>query len=185
MYARAVDEAAVRLRELRHEEWGNLGLATLAFGLAAAATETRQALAMPLFLGGLAAWALGVRALWRRWDLVDRLSGERDAHMISEVRAHASREATMDRRRIFEALILGRLRESPDVRIAAAAELEALANELGDDDLALDPASAVACWRLLSHVDESPLLNPALPHEELRSRVRQIRAGFQPRGLAA
>jgi hypothetical protein len=186
MYARAVDEAAVRRGELRHEEWANLGLATLALGLAAAATEMRPALAMPLFLGGLVAWALGVRALWRRWDLVDRLSGERDTYLISEVRAHASREATMDRRRIFEALIVSRLREPLDERIAAAAaELEALANELDDDDLALDPASAVACWRLLSHVDESPLLNPALPHEELRSRVRQIRSGFHPRRLVA
>jgi hypothetical protein len=37
-----------------------------------------------------------VRAVWRRWDLVDRLTGERDAYVISEVLAYASREATME-----------------------------------------------------------------------------------------
>ena len=69
MHARAVDNAAARLRELRHEEWGNLGLAALAFGLAIVATQVRPSLALPLFLGGVAVWFLGVRALWRRWDL--------------------------------------------------------------------------------------------------------------------
>ena len=63
MYARAVDEAAARLRELRHEEWEDLGLAALALGLAVVATQVRPAFAMPLFLGGLAVGALGVRAL--------------------------------------------------------------------------------------------------------------------------
>ena len=61
----------------------------------------------------------------------------------------------------------------------AAEELEALACELEDEELALDPACAVACMRLLSDVSESPLLNPALPPELLRSRVRQIRSGFE------
>jgi hypothetical protein len=73
MYARAVDEAAARLRELRHEEWEELGLAAVALGFALAATQVLPRLAAPLFLGGLPLWALGVRALWRRWDLVDRL----------------------------------------------------------------------------------------------------------------
>jgi hypothetical protein len=66
----------------------------------------------------------------------------------------------------------------------AAEELEALASELEDDELALDPACAVACMRLLSDLSASPLLNPALPPEELRSRVRQIRSGFEARQAA-
>jgi hypothetical protein len=141
---------------------------------------------VPLFLGGLAVAALGIRALWRRWDLVERLAGERDAYVIPEIMSYASREATMERRHHFAALIRDQLPPVLPVlvRIAAVAdELEALARELDDAALELDPASAVACMRLLSDVTESPLLNPVLPPEELRSRVRQIRAGFNPRLL--
>jgi hypothetical protein len=126
-----------------------------------------------------------VRALWRRWDLIDRLAGERDAYVISEVRAYAAREATLERRRSFAALIRSRLvRPGLDCEprvVAAAAELQALASQLEDEELALDSAGAVACMRLLKDVARSPLPNPALPPEELRSRVRQIRSGFSRR----
>ena len=186
MYARAVDEASARLRELRQEEWDDLGLAALALALAVAATQVHAALAVPLFLGALAVGAFGMRALWRRWDLLERLAGERDAYVISEVLAFASREATMERRHSFAALIRGRLRAPIEGRvIAAAEEFEALASELDDDELALDPAGAVACMRLLSDLAESPLLNSALPPEDLRARVRQIRSRFRPRRLTA
>jgi hypothetical protein len=189
MYARAVDEAAGRLRELRHQEWQDLILGAVALALAVAATQVRPALAMPLLLGGLAVGALGVRALWRRWDLVDRLAGERDAYVIPEVRAYASREATMERRHGFAAVIRREL-ERPGLvsdahRTAAAEELEALASELDDDGLELDPACAVACLRLVSDVAESPLLDPAISPEVLRSRVRRIRFGLVRRPAAA
>ena len=182
MNARAVDDAAVRLRELRSEEWQDLGLAVFAAGVALAATQLRPVFALPLFLGGLGVGVRGVRALWRRWDLVDRLAGERDAYVISEVLAHASRETTMERRSTFAALVRGRLEAPTDERVLAAKEeLEALASELEAGDLELDPACAVACLRLVSDLPRSPLLNPALPAEDLRSCVRQIRAGFEPR----
>jgi hypothetical protein len=184
MYARAVDEAAARLRELRHEEWERLGLAALAFGLALAATQVSPVIVMPLFLGGLAVAALGLRAVWRHWDLLDRLAGECDAYVISEVRAYASREGTMERRRSFATAIrssLGQPGPSLEARILAAAEeLDALASELDDRELVLDPACAVACKRLVSDPAESPLLNPAWPPEELRSRIRRIRSGLRP-----
>jgi hypothetical protein len=189
MYARAVDDAATRLRELRQDEWGNLGLALTALGSAVAATQLRPALAGPLFIGGLVVGAVGVRALWRRWDLVERLAANREAYVISEVLAYAAREATIDRRRSYAALLRRRLvcpSVALEARVAATAEeLEALASELEDGDLALEPASAVACMRLLSDLVGSPLLNPAVPPEELRSRVRQIRSGFTPRRLVA
>ena len=184
MYARAVDDAATRLRDLRREEWEDLGLAALALGLAVAATEIRPSFALPLFIGGLAVGASGVRALWRRWDLVERLAGESDAYVISEVLTYASREATMERRQSLAALIRSRPTQPGLVfeprASAAAEELEALACELDDDELELDPACAVVCLRLLTDLAGSPLLNPAQPPEELRSRVRQIRSGFRP-----
>jgi hypothetical protein len=189
MYARAVDEADSHLRELRHDEWGHLGLATVALAASVVATEILPALAAPLFVGGLAVGALGIRALWRRWDLLECLAGERDAYVIPEVLAFASREATMERRYSFAALIRQRLADA-SLTLASCAlgvvdELEALASELEDGDLALDPASAVACMRLLSDFAGSPLLNQALPTEDLRSRVRQVRSGFRPRLISA
>jgi signal transduction histidine kinase len=184
MYARAVDDAAARLHALRTEERGDLGLAVLALGLAVAATQVRPSLAAPLFVGGLGVGVLGLRALWRRWDLLERLAGERDAHVIPEVLAYATRETTMERRQTFAALVRAELRRpetAVDARLAAVAdELEALASELEDPGLALDPAAAVACMRLLSDVVASPLLNRACASEELRSRILQIRTGFSP-----
>ena len=100
MYARAVDEAELRLRELRHEQWLGLALAAVVFGLALAATQIRPSLAMPLFLGGVFAWALGIRALYRHWDLLDRLADERDAFVVPEVASYASRPATSERRHV-------------------------------------------------------------------------------------
>ena len=181
MHARAVDDASARLRELRREEWEQLGVGALALGLAIAATQVHPPLAMPLFLGGLVVGSLGIRALWRRWDLVERLSGDRDAYVIAEVLAFATRETTMERRHRLAASIRSELRDPFDPPVGeAAGELEALANELDDSELALDPASAVACLRLVSHPAVSPLLNPKLPPDELRRRVRGIRSGFTP-----
>jgi hypothetical protein len=99
-YARAVDEAELRLRELRHEQWLDFALAAVVFGLALAATQVRPWLAMPLFLGGVFAWALDIRALYRHWDLLDRLADERDAFVIPEVASYASRHATSERRHV-------------------------------------------------------------------------------------
>jgi hypothetical protein len=185
MYARAVEDAAVRLRELRVEEVGQLVLAGVVLVLAVIMTWVHPPLAIPLLVGGVVVGAAGVRALWQRWDLVERLAGERDAYVIPEVRAYAWREVTMDRRRSFAALIRLNSGRAAVADAPAVDELEALARELEDEALVLDPVCGVACLRLVSDVTESPLLNPELPVEELRRRMRQIRAGFGARRLAA
>jgi hypothetical protein len=189
MYARAVDEAGARLQALRHEEWLDFALGAFTLGLAMAATEFIPQLAVPLLVGGLTTAVLGMRALWRHWDLVDRLAGERDAYTIAEVFAYASREATMDRRRTSAAIIRNYLQPSvggaPALRDGAAFELEALAGELEDDDLELDPACAVACLRLVTEHTQSPLLNSAMPRESLRSSAHRIRTGFTARQQAS
>ena len=187
MYARLVDESAERLRELRREQRQDLTLAAFVLALAIVASQAQPALAMPLFLGGIFVGALGVRALWRRWDLVDRLADDRDAYVIPDVMAYASRDATMERRHCSAAQIRGELARTTFVSTATgvtADELEALTSELDDGDLVLDPACAVACRRLLTDPSESPFLNPAVSAAEVRSRVRRIRDGFRPRGLA-
>ncbi len=187
MYARAVDDAGTRLRELRNEEWHDLALAGAALGLAMGATEYAPSLALPLFVGGLALGLLGIRALWRHWDLVDRLADEPAAYTIPEVLTYALRDTTMERRQRYAALIRHHLDPtytSPSLRLDdAAEELAALADQLEDEALELSPACAVACSRLVSEPTQSPLLNPALPHDELRSSAHRIRGGFSRRSL--
>src|SRR5574340_1253108 len=185
MYAREVEEARTSLGELRSAGREDFGLAALAFGASLAATQLYPPLAFPLFLGGLAVWVLGIRALLRRWDLVDRLAGERDAYVIPEVLACGGREATAERRKTMATTIRG-LSPAPghpnEARIeAVAADLESLAQELEDDTLELDPAAAVACTRLFTGMyGRAPLCDELVPVEELRARIRHVRAGFIP-----
>ena len=184
MYARAVEDADVRLRELRQDEWTRFVLGGLALALSLVATAVRPELALPLFVGGLVLGALGVRAAVEHWDIVDRLAGEPDAFVISEIRRRAARETTMERRHALADHVRSWLREPASERIRAVApELEALAAELDDDELTLDPVSAVVCLRLLTN-PESPLLITARPPDEIRARVSQIRSGFAARDLA-
>ena len=88
----------------------------------------------------------------------------------------------MERRHGYAVVIRGMLGQPAlpqAARISAAfEELDTLAEELEDAELALDPASAVACMRLVSDLVGSPLLNLDLPPEDLRSRVLQILSGF-------
>jgi hypothetical protein len=182
MDGQAWDDAASQLRDLRREEWEDFAVAGFALAGAVAATHVFPDLAVPLFVGGLALAARGVWVLWHRWDLVDRLAGEPAAYAIPEVLDYASREATLERRRTFATLIGARLREPRGNVVAVADELEALVAELEDDRLFLEPASAVACMRLLTDLEASPLLNSARSPEELRSHVRRIRCGFTPLG---
>jgi hypothetical protein len=184
MYARALDEASARLVELRHDQWGDFGLAGAALALALVASVLHPAFALPLFLGAVVVGALGMRALWHRWDLLERLAGEPHSYVIPEVIAYARRETTMERRHNLAArlrtLLAEPRAECAPRTLSISDDLEALASELDDDTLALDPASAVACTRLLGDPADSPLLNPSLPPEGLRSRISLIRSGFRP-----
>jgi hypothetical protein len=180
MYARAVDDAATRLSELRHEEWEGLALGAFALALSLAATQLRPTLAVPLFLGGLLVGARGLAAGVRRSELVEWLVGDRDAYVIAEVRAYAAREATMPRRAASAAWIRAVLAmHDTDVASDLAEPLRALAVDLDDTALDLDPAAAVACARL---VEDEALLVRDLVHAPaaVRSRVERIRAGFSP-----
>lgn len=185
MHARAVDDAALQLRELRHEAVGDIGLGSIAFALSLAASELRAAFAVPLFVGGLFVLVRGVTAVWRRWDLLDRLAADHGAQVIPDVRAYAARETTAARRHAHAASIRVMVEQPAPAlapRIAAVArDLEALAGELEDGRLTLDPPSAVACARLLNDYSESPLLNADVPSEDLRSCVLRVRAGFEQR----
>ncbi|HEY8778120.1 MAG TPA: hypothetical protein VIM33_16790, partial [Gaiellaceae bacterium] len=62
---------------------------------------------------------------------------------------------------------------------AFAADLLELACELQDADCEVEPVSAAGCLRLLSDGAESPLLNPAVPVEDLRAALLRIRGGIR------
>jgi hypothetical protein len=190
MVARVVEAEGRRLHDLRHEEWEDGAVAVAAFGLAVAASALRPSFALPLFIGGaFLAWR-AVLAGWRRCDLLDRLLVEPDAYAIPEVRARAGQEASMGNRHLLSRAIRSRLQLGKNPRVAANAdELAALADELVDPLLELDPICACACSRLLTDEVTSPLINSQLPAEDVRPRLLQIRSGFRARvgaaGLAA
>jgi hypothetical protein len=188
MYVWEIDETAIQLRGLQREERANMALAFLTFAFALGATQLFPTLAFPLTMGALAVAYLALRAFWRHWELIDRLLLDRDAYQIREVRLRAERSATMDNRHMLARSIRSMLkvpRYASAARVSAAsAELEALMRELDDAELTLDPASAVACERLLTDGGVSPLLNPTLPADDTDTPVRQICAGFEQR-LAA
>jgi hypothetical protein len=140
---------------------------------------------VPLFLGGLALGVLGIGAIWRHWDLLDRLADDGDAYIIPAVRAYAARDARVDRRLGSAAHIRSWI-ASPllpaDARIVEYADmLEELACELEDRDLDLAPTSAIACRRLLTDPLVSPRLNNALPPDHPGLWIIRIRSGFRRR----
>jgi len=171
----ALIEAETRLAELRRDELHQLGLGALALGASLAMTAAYDPLVGPLFVGGLAMWLLGIRSLWRRWDLVDRLADDRDAYVISAVRAYAARDTRMDRRHA-NAASLRFWASQPDVT-EDVDELEQLARDLDDADLDLSPASAIVCRRLLTDPTVSPLLNASLA-DNLHDTIAEIERGF-------
>jgi hypothetical protein len=182
MYARTAESVEARLGELRHDEVQETVLGGVALAASLLTTAVYPPLAVPLFVGGLAMGTLGVWAIWRHWDLVDRLADDRDAYSIPEVRAYAARDAGMERRIHYAALLRSWTRPPADPRIEDVGdELEELARALEDVDLELDPGSALACRRFLTDATVSPLLDATRPSGDLRPRIVQIRTGFQHR----
>jgi hypothetical protein len=190
MYSRQVEERSTELHELKHDELELAALTVLCFGLAIAA-HGRPTIALPLLFAGIAGAALTVRALWRRWDLVDRLLLERAAYEIGEVRARAEHAALPENRRALASQIRWRLEHAgafaePDDRLLrVASELAELAGQLEDEALELDPLRAVECERLLTDKLTSPLADPAASANDLFASVRRIRAGFSTRGVTS
>ena len=185
MYTRVLEEAEARLVDLHHDEVQRIALSAVALGASLAATVVYEPLVMPLFLGGLALGVLGIGAIWRHWDLLDRLADDRDAYGIPAVRDYAARDARMDRRRGNAAQIRAWIAEQSlpeDARIVQSAEaLEELARELEDETLDLDPACAIACRRFVTDPLASPLFNEALPAADVGSTIVRIRSGFRRR----
>jgi len=180
MNARALQEAEARLLDLRHDEQQRIAVSAVALCASLAASVVFPPLVFPLFTGGLALGALGISAIWRHWDLVDRLADDCDAYLIPEVSAYGGREARMDRRRYHAALIRAWTDDGVARTLEVSKDLEELANALEDDRLELNPASAMACRRLVSEPAASPLLDETSSVADLRSAINRVRTGFRP-----
>ena len=86
----------------------------------------------------------------------------------------------VNRRRLSRAIrALLELAENPRV-MENGDQFAALADDLANVLLELDPACAAACSRLLGDYVWSPINNDMLPAEDVRSRLVQIRSGFHP-----
>lgn len=185
MDARTVDKSAAALSELHREGRDTLAVALLGFAGATVASQLAPSLVLPTLVTGAVMALFAGRALLRQRELLDRLTADRDAYAIRGVRMRGERAASMKHRRSFAASIRG-LPTYPGValvgRVAAyRPELALLADQLERPDLALDPFAAVACQRLLTDGQKSPLFNPELPSDALGTYLRQIRAGFESR----
>jgi hypothetical protein len=60
-------------------------------------------------------------------------------------------------------------------------QLRALARELATPTVPIQARSVVTCVRLLTRGVESPLFNPSVPVEQLRSTLLRIRFGIGKR----
>ena len=181
MTARQIDEAAERLRDLRLQSVEDLALGGTAFALAMTASRVRPSLAVPLLLGAMVVTFLGLRALVRRRFLVEDLAVDPDAYAIDDVRRYGARTASIEHRRLLARSVRATLDGSTAgvaVRVSALRpELEQLVEVLEDERRTLEPPTAVAIERRM-HACPSPLQDPAVSVEELRSRLRNLLASL-------
>jgi hypothetical protein len=184
--ARALEHAAADLRRRRRRA-GEAALLAAATGVGAAlASLLAEPLALPLLVGAVLEALLAVRALHSNRERVARLALDPAAYVLPEVQRYGHRLSALGQRARLSAWILEILAEAHlpgnlflgERVLRFARELEELARDLVRPDACVQPASAVACTRLLTHTVESPLYNPRLPADDLRVAVRRIRSGI-------
>lgn len=119
-----------------------------------------------------------------RSEQIAQLALERAAYAIPDV-ARYGRSCNRERKRLAawlaEVVADARLPGSLYLadRVARfGRDLDRLASDLATS-AAIDPVSAVACRRLLTHAVDSPLYNERLPAEDLLVVLQRIRAGIQ------
>jgi hypothetical protein len=188
VHARELEQAAGDLRRLRRRavDAGMLLAATAA--AAAIALLVAPALAGPISAGAALEALLLALALHGYRERIARLALDPSAYALPEVKRYGHRLVEPRQRARLGAWILEILADAHrsgnlflGERVARfAQELEEIASDLMRPGASVQPASAVACKRLLTHAVESPLYNPRLPSDELRIALRRIRAGISP-----
>jgi hypothetical protein len=185
--ARALDDAAARIRHTRRRSSESLVLAAFAAAWAGLAAVTNTRLAVALGVGVAFELAAAVWFALTRRGLIAGLAVEPDAYVLPEVRAYGAQIAGPRPRRDLAVGIRKMVREAvrPDSLYLGervqryARDLEALAHDLTAPGVRVHPASVAACRRFLSEAAESPLYNPRLPEDDIPRILRRIRAGIQ------
>jgi hypothetical protein len=180
--------AGLRLDALARRQRELLVLAAALCVAAPVAAATGIGLDWPLLAGAVSA-AVGV--LWMRAGrraMLTRLVAQGDALSLPAVRVYAER--LLDRR----AAIAGGLRHvvrscsgvsgemtfvQPDRVDVQWQRLERLAAAFADPDVAIQPASAALCVRMLREPVTSPLYNLRLPEEQLDRLLTAIERGVE------
>ncbi len=163
-------------------------LAGVGSALAAAASLVSATFAIALGAGAAVEALLALVSLYGRRELIARLALEPDAYVLPEVDRYGNRLVGLHERQrlakwLHEVISDARLPGSfylPERVVRHADELDSLARELASPEAQVQPASAVACLRLLTHAPESPLYNGGLPADDLTLALRAIRAGIRP-----
>jgi hypothetical protein len=184
--ARDLDHAGAQLRRRRSHAAEACGLAAVTGLAAVLASVLAPALVLPLAAGAALEAALAAAALYSYRERVARLALEPSAYVLPEVARYGRPLAEPSQRARLSAWISEILADAhapgnlylADRVIRFAHELEALARDLIQPGTRIQPASAVACRRLLTHAVESPLYNPRVPADELSLTLRRIRAGI-------
>jgi hypothetical protein len=186
VYERALEQAAHDLdrRRRRAVHAGVLGIAAASAALAAVWFSIP--LAVALGVGAFFEALLAAAALDGRRQLVARLALQPAAYALPEVAVYGARAAEAPQRLRLAAWLAEVVADAGTPfslclgdRVALVAhELESLARELVSPARSMEPASAVACRRLLTHMTESPLYNPGVPVGDLHAALHQIRAGI-------
>jgi len=186
MYERALEQAA---HDLDRRRRGAIQAVMLGIAAASAALVTvwfSVPLAAALAAGAFLEVLLAAAALDARKQLVARLALQPAAYALPEVAAYGARAAQPPQRARLAAWLAEVVAEAGTPfslclgdRVALVAhELEALARELVSPARSMEPASVVACRRLLTHMTESPLYNPGVPVGDLHAALYRIRAGI-------
>ena len=173
---------------MRRRSLEALALAVAAGMLAAVLVALSARFAVALGVGALLQATLAFAYVLARRALIGRLATEPAAYGIEDVRRYGLSVANQTERDRLAQWIRTILTETAHPgtlyladRVATyASELDVLARELLSRATFLDPPSAVACRRLLTHAIESPLYNPEIPPDDVVVVIRRIRGGFRP-----
>jgi hypothetical protein len=186
MTDRELQEAGSAVARARRRALEASALAAATAALAVVASFLWPSLILPLAAGaGIEAFLVLV-ALVRRRERIAALALAPEAYVLPEVERYGCRLTQPRQRRrlaesisrlVAEAHLPGNLFLADRVT-KVARELEAIARALLQPTARIEPATVVACHRLLTRAVESPLYNPRLSTDELETALARIRTGL-------
>ncbi len=189
MDMRAAELAANRVEAARRFSFHASVLAVATLVLTAVVWIWSPAALLPMAILAAVEGFVVLCAHYTGRDLVQRLALEPFADEIPEARRYGERLLKQDERDRLAASINSLIAGSRapgafclvDRIVMFEEQLRALARELATPTVPIQARSVVTCVRLLTRGVESPLFNPSVPVEQLRSTLLRIRFGIGKR----